>query len=163
MIGIYSVKIGNKMYIGSSNNIESRIANHKMMLLENRHTNTEMQNSYNKSHEVDFDIIKTLITEKYLESWENYFIGYYDSLEGGFNKIIAIRKNIIISPSLCEKYVNEENYPLMIPDEVCKMLRINKEELDILTENDFPCIKISVRTKRFEKDEVIKWLRENSK
>ena len=50
MIGIYSIKNvkNNKVYIGSSNNIEKRIKDHFRNLKNNRHSNQYLQNAYNK-------------------------------------------------------------------------------------------------------------------
>lgn len=50
MIGIYSIKNvkNNKIYIGSSNNIEKRIKDHFRNLKNNKHSNQYLQNAYNK-------------------------------------------------------------------------------------------------------------------
>lgn len=51
MTGIYSIKnlVNNKIYIGSSNNITTRINQHFNNLKNNKHNNKHLQSSYNKN------------------------------------------------------------------------------------------------------------------
>lgn len=50
MIGIYSIinKANNKIYIGSTINLERRLKEHKRRLKYNNHTNTHLQYAWNK-------------------------------------------------------------------------------------------------------------------
>lgn len=47
--GVYYIYCSqnNKGYVGSSNNINARISNHKSRLKSNKHKNIHLQNSYN--------------------------------------------------------------------------------------------------------------------
>lgn len=49
-IGIYIIKctVNNKIYIGSSENIEQRFKNHKSMLINNKHHSIHLQRAFNK-------------------------------------------------------------------------------------------------------------------
>lgn len=57
MVGIYYIEniINDKIYIGSSSNIEKRIANHRNCLRKQMHTNPRLQNSWDKYGEQAFD------------------------------------------------------------------------------------------------------------
>lgn len=63
MIGIYKIKNlkNNKIYIGSSNNIEKRINEHFRNLKNNKHPNKHLQLSYNKYGKENFtyEILET--------------------------------------------------------------------------------------------------------
>jgi len=54
--GIYIIRniIDNKVYIGSSNRIKSRISYHKYCLKINKHCNQHLQNAWNKYREISF-------------------------------------------------------------------------------------------------------------
>lgn len=47
--GIYKLSAGGHIYIGSSKNLYSRLAEHRADLRENRHTNEFLQRVYNKN------------------------------------------------------------------------------------------------------------------
>lgn len=71
--GVYQIKnkINNKLYIGSSHNLEKRKYEHFKMLKENKHHSPKLQNAFNKYGEENFvfEIIK-LINIKNLKSIE---------------------------------------------------------------------------------------------
>ena len=54
--GIYKIinKVNNKFYIGSATNFYNRKSKHLQLLRKNLHTNTHLQNSYNKYGEDNF-------------------------------------------------------------------------------------------------------------
>lgn len=77
MIGIYQIKnnINNKLYIGSSCNIEKRFLAHKNLLKRNKHHSIHLQNAWNKYGEENFtfDILEITNIDNLLEK-ENYFL-----------------------------------------------------------------------------------------
>jgi len=87
--GIYKIEnISNKkVYIGQSKNILLRFSNHKYELKNQIHSNTHLQNSWNKYGEENFifDIICECDSEEINEK-EIYFIGLYNSFEYGYNR-----------------------------------------------------------------------------
>ncbi len=88
MIGIYYIKNikNNKIYIGSSININKRIRRHFFNLQNNKHPNNHLQMSYNKYgvKNFTFEIIETFenIDRNELFNIEEKYIKSYD-----FNKI----------------------------------------------------------------------------
>ena len=60
--GIYLLMIDKHVYIGSTNNISSRLYKHRSSLLNNKHFNPFLQNCFNKYQEVYFDILETFTT-----------------------------------------------------------------------------------------------------
>lgn len=98
MIGIYYIKclLSNKLYIGSSLNINRRLSAHKTALNKNRHSNSYLQNSWNKhgSKNFQFGIFEICRMEELL-SKENIYIEQYKTLNAtcGFNLVVAERKD----------------------------------------------------------------------
>jgi len=101
--GIYKITCNatNKMYIGSSINIQIRVGKHKKQLCKNTHHNKYLQNAWNKYGEENFkfETIETVVKEteelsNLLEARENYWISYYNSSnnEIGFNLYQYARK-----------------------------------------------------------------------
>lgn len=87
--GIYKIEnlITGKVYIGSSNNLNKRISNHKYLLKTNNHHSIKLQNSYNK-HEKDnfkFEIIERGCWISFLIVREQYWIDFYNSFNEGYN------------------------------------------------------------------------------
>ena len=86
--GVYIIenKHTGKMYVGSSNNISSRINKHFLSLSKNIHHSAKLQRSYNK-HGKDAFVTKPVIycdkENKYL--YEQLFIDFYDSANHGYN------------------------------------------------------------------------------
>lgn len=123
--GIYSITcISNKkIYIGYSENIKKRWQNHRYKLSKQSHTNSHLQNAYNKYGKSDFvfAILKImnsgLLKEQY-EKEEINLIMYYKTTESAFGF------NVIIPGSLRLKKENEN-----------KIIRIEKHYycIDIIT------------------------------
>lgn len=96
---IYCIKNieNNKVYIGSSLDIRKRFINHKLDLKKNNHTNTYLQNSYNKYGEKSFTIsilekcdkINIIEKEQY---WMDYFKSYSSKI--GYNILKKARSSL---------------------------------------------------------------------
>lgn len=85
--GIYKIenKVNNKVYIGSSKNINTRWGQHKNMLNNNKHHSIKLQRAWNKYGEANFifevieecDIEKLLYLEQfYIDKYKSYYEGY---------------------------------------------------------------------------------------
>lgn len=76
MIGIYKIMntVNNKVYIGSSININSRWSKHKALLRHNKHENQKLQNSWNKYGEevFQFSVIEECCVETLLDKEQKY-------------------------------------------------------------------------------------------
>lgn len=107
IIGIYQIKniLDNKIYIGQSTNIALRIKQHLSDLKHNRHSNSHLQNAWNKYGEKSFlfEIVEECSKEQLNEResfWINYYGGCddrrnYNQKEGGkFNTLsqLSIQK-----------------------------------------------------------------------
>lgn len=91
MIGIYAIvnKLNNKVYVGQSINIRSRLTKHKWELNKNIHHNPHLQYAWNKYGEDCFDFITLCeTTEEKLDEMEQYYIFAFDACdeEFGYNK-----------------------------------------------------------------------------
>lgn len=71
--GIYKLIIENKIYIGSSVNLEQRLKTHKRQLLSGTHGNNKLQNAYNKYKNFDFELVEFVERDK-LQQREQYWI-----------------------------------------------------------------------------------------
>jgi len=99
-IGVYKIenKVNNKVYIGSSIDLDSRKYKHFWMLKHNIHDNLYLQNSYNKYGEDNF-VFEVLeeCSMSLLIKMENYYIDLYTSntQERGYNlaKVNEFRRN----------------------------------------------------------------------
>ena len=119
--GIYCIKniITNKLYIGSSINIENRISLHKNMLKNNKHHSTKLQHSYNKHGENNFlfEIIEECDENLLLEKEQNY-IDILNSFNDGYNcsknssNPMLGRKHSEESKIKMSKSQSGENHPL---------------------------------------------------
>lgn len=100
--GIYIIKnlVNNKVYVGSSINLESRKSKHFWMLRKNIHDNEYLQKSYNKYGEncFLFDVVELCDLEDLIIK-ENYYIEKYESneLSKGYNLALVNnhRRNIL--------------------------------------------------------------------
>lgn len=98
--GIYKIinLLDEKVYIGSSKNIQQRQYKHFWLLNKNCHDNSHLQNAYNKFGEKNFifDVIELCVEEE-LASKENYYIKKYNSNNStfGYNltTVTELRKN----------------------------------------------------------------------
>lgn len=97
--GIYYLKnkFNNKLYIGSSKNIRTRIYNHKNKLKYNKHNNPYLQNVVNKYGLDCFNIgILEKCDEKNLLIKEQY---YLDNMKPEYNLTLKVERNILSKES----------------------------------------------------------------
>lgn len=94
--GIYVIQnlITNKVYVGSSKNLDRRKCDHFRMLKDNKHHSIRLQRSYNKHGEDNFKfkVIEKCEENKLLER-EIYNIDKYDSYKNGYNSTNIINRN----------------------------------------------------------------------
>lgn len=88
-VGIYKIEClpTKKIYIGMSKRIHRRWSEHRNELRKNKHTNSYLQNSWNKYGEnsFKFSIIEELPKEKsLLENREKFWIKLFDSTNNNF-------------------------------------------------------------------------------
>lgn len=87
-VGIYIIKniVNNKCYIGQSQNIETRIREHKYLLRNNKYGNLKIQNAWNKYGEDNFvfEVIEECSIDE-LDEKEIFYIQEYDSHANGYN------------------------------------------------------------------------------
>ena len=86
--GIYQIEntINNKIYIGSSKNINKRWKRHLKDLRKNIHINIKLQRSYDKHGEIAF-ILKVLeiVEETLLLKREQHYLNFLKPYENGYN------------------------------------------------------------------------------
>lgn len=89
MIGIYKITnlINNKVYIGQSINLNERRKRHFRDMRYHRHSNSHLQNSYDKYGEENmrFEIIQECKDREELNYYETYWFEYYCKLLGRDN------------------------------------------------------------------------------
>ncbi len=77
-MGVYQVRniVNNKVYIGSSVNIQSRLSRHKHDLTHGKSHNSELQKSYNKyrAKAFIFEVVDITISKNKLRHMEQYHI-----------------------------------------------------------------------------------------
>jgi group I intron endonuclease len=96
--GVYYIKniITEKGYIGSSKHVNKRKIQHFSKLRKNKHTNTHLQNSWNKYGEENF-IFSIIITcpKEYIYKLEQWFLS-----KGSYNCEYNICKEVNLPPKL---------------------------------------------------------------
>lgn len=111
MQGIYYIicKKNNKVYIGSSINIEKRINRHKRELKNNIHKNSHLQKSVIKYGLDNFEFGLLEGCNNNLLERENYYINYFNSLNSkyGYNKVTAKRNDNL---SCNKEYLNNLSF-----------------------------------------------------
>lgn len=162
MIGIYSIKNlkNNKVYIGSSNNIEKRIKDHFRNLKNNKHSNQYLQNAYNKYKRENFIV-------EILEVFEN--IGKYDLLKREsdyLNKVefeqlynLTLITNGGGADTLCKKSILIDLQGNVIKEcnslsEIAKFLNINQIPTRIINNSGTVKSTYRVVTKEFYENEL---------
>ena len=94
--GIYKIENiwDGKVYIGESNDIETRWQTHKEDLNNNKHHSYKLQEAWNKDGEISFifEIIEEIdsnlnnyIKQQLLLIFEDKYIKQYDSINNGYN------------------------------------------------------------------------------
>ena len=95
--GVYKIKnvINNKLYIGSSLNVNKRIKQHKRSLLKGNHHSVKLQRSYDKYGENNFKY--EIIEETYIENLiirEQHYIDLFDCYNNGYNSVEFAGSNL---------------------------------------------------------------------
>jgi hypothetical protein len=96
MIGIYKIinTLNNKVYVGSSTNINTRWNQHRKSLCSNTHHSVKLQRSYNKYGDVFiYELIIECLVEELLTE-EQYYIELLDSYDNGYNSIPTAGSNL---------------------------------------------------------------------
>ena len=87
--GIYIIlnKKTNKVYVGSSINVPSRIKEHKNALNKGTHHSSKLQRAYNKYKRDNFQFLKieTVSNHSCLIKREQHWIFFYNSYKNGYN------------------------------------------------------------------------------
>ena len=82
-------KANNRIYIGSSKDIEKRIKTHKLHLKKGCHSCRLMQKHYDENPDAfEFMVLKEINEDKYLTSAERYYIQKHNTLSKmyGYNE-----------------------------------------------------------------------------
>jgi len=152
-IGVYGVHntTANKWYIGSSKNVQMRIDKH----IDSVKNRTGQFKGVSEGDDFVFKILKIVGNDKSLELWENYFIGLYNSIENGYNKILASRKPSISINGYCP---SETEIIIIDDDGLVDLLKLNsKDELTEIKKR-LPHFKISKNNHRYDQQTVINFL-----
>lgn len=127
--GIYLIlnTINNKVYIGSSINIESRWYEHKWKLNKNRHGSKHLQATWNKygKENFEFKIIEEILDKTKLIEREQYWLDFYKSYdrEKGYNTREKAEANYGLSPSVkTRKKISDGNKGKIVSKETCKKI-----------------------------------------
>lgn len=92
--GVYMIKnrVNDKVYIGSSLDIEQRLSQHRRDLKNGKHPNADMQKDYDAKHGFDFDILYVEVIPKHsdknrvnLRLIEKEYIDKYGAIDTGYN------------------------------------------------------------------------------
>lgn len=172
--GIYQIinLTNQKSYIGSSQQIYNRTYEHKRNLIAGKHTNTHLQNAWNKVGEENFayKILETLNnpSTEFLEERENYWIEFYNTHDDnkGYNKQKATRGTF--SEKWKEKqshhrnkgkqadYYDKRRYFKDVPEEtksqiIQNILKYTTTGYDVFVERNISTMKITITKTGFEK------------
>jgi group I intron endonuclease len=147
--GIYKItsEIDEKVYIGQSVNIKSRLNAHKRKLKKSEHENEYLQRAYLKYGEDNFtfELIEACNIEE-LDNRECYWIEFYDSMDRskGYNLESGGNKNKTFCKERIESITGEGNpmYGRKQSQEFIEFMRVtNRGSSDKLTEEDVRQIK----------------------
>lgn len=140
MVGIYIIRSisNNKVYIGQSYGIESRINKHLRCLRNGNHINKHLQSTYNIYGEDNFkfDVVETLdnnVDNEIITEREQYWIDFYKSniREFGFNKRGAGSKGRLSDETKLR--IKLSNMCKCVSDETRR--RISESKKGIVTKN----------------------------
>ena len=93
--GVYAIvnRVNGKRYIGSSENIDGRVGDHKSKLKRGTHISKDLQADYNNGHNFVFDVLYVEAVmhdnrsnnRQRLYQIEREYIKKYNSIETGYN------------------------------------------------------------------------------
>lgn len=91
MMGVYALKLNGQYYVGSSTNIERRVAKHLTELKANKHVNPKLQQAYKLYGEPEILILQEskVAETEYLRDREQHYMDKYNSVRRGYNTINA--------------------------------------------------------------------------
>ena len=98
---VYGIEINGKWYIGATKDYDRRIRAHRTTLMKGTHYNGLLQEAFDEYHEFNSKIIKTIKLKESLPRYEIYYMGMYDSVDGGYNVHMSGARSI---PILTEEY-----------------------------------------------------------
>ena len=112
MIGIYGIRniVNNKIYIGSSNNIERRWKRHTTELNNKKHSNKYLEQAYHKYGSDNFDfIIIEICEENMLIEKEIFHIQQYKSLNTkfGYNLKLPQKHASLVSSTIYSQNISK--------------------------------------------------------
>jgi len=107
-IGIYKIKNNknDKVYIGSSNNMERRFKDHARLLENNKHYNKYLQNAWNK-YDFFFEIIEIVESEDILNEREQSWMDFYNSYDREYGYNIAPKADRTVIAEETKKRMSE--------------------------------------------------------
>ncbi len=110
--GIYAIKNTNKniYYIGSSENISTRIGAHKVDILKKFHTNKKLRTDLQNGDNFIFIVLEKVSNLEELENYESYYTGIYDSIRNGYNIKIPKRNNSRTDSEYYDKIIKEKDF-----------------------------------------------------
>lgn len=124
--GIYKItnKLNNKSYIGQSNNIQRRLAEHKSENYRNFHLDKPLYKSISKNgiENFSFEIIEQC-DENILDEREKYWINIYNCLDNGYN--CTEGGKIFPEHQIGAKNPYENNSYNAIVQHICKFEEVN--------------------------------------
>ena len=154
-IGIYGVhnKTKDKWYIGSSDNLERRLTDHSNAFAQKDLTFCA---SKDMKDEFEFITLKTLRSAIELESYENFYMGKFDSITNGYNRVLSRRKPRL---EITAVKTNIEDFVMLRKEDVIQFLNINDLDFEEMRlTKGFPFIRIASRTIRYCKEDILSWL-----
>lgn len=109
---IYYIRIGNQIYFGQTHNPKQRWACHKCDLKRDRHTNKKLQEFYNNSDDIEYNILHEGLTPQRAAEVEREYIANIPNLNispgGGGRTAKTGPRNIRKSKRTVEEYNNSQ-------------------------------------------------------
>ena len=120
--GVYMIKCvkTGKMYIGSSINIEKRLAEHQSLLIRGKHPCKELQDAFDNCGKVVTEVL--YVEPGYsgraevfarIRAMEQKYIDEYNAIENGYNQAPVGKKykGKICRPVVIREYIPDEKTP----------------------------------------------------
>lgn len=152
MTGIYKLEINGLPYIGSSENVHSRIESHITDLKLGRHCNKSLQNAYNQNPKsLKHEVLHSDINTGQLERHENYYIGIHNSIDGGYNATLARRKSVNV-------HIDYKDARLITIADLSKEISFPIRSIVDLLNDGFPYVDIGGGKKRYNPQICMQWI-----